>query len=151
MSAPSTVARASEAVTRVQTDFLIQLAVHIGLRAEDGLSLIAPQVIRGPAGLAGRFHLHPEHAAVLPEVLLPIAVQELAGPEVLKLLTLQAAILKEFGWYLGASAEGMLQLSSLSWIEAPQDAATAMDMLNGMGASVLQALLEEPAPASSSA
>ncbi|GKS91747.1 hypothetical protein [Acidovorax sp. SUPP2539] len=151
MSAPSSVARVPDSATRIQIDFLTQLAVHIGLRAEDGLSLMAPQVISGPAGLAGRFHLHPEQAAVLPEVLLPVAAQELAGPEVLRLLTLQAAILKEFGWYLGASAEGMLQLSSLSWIEAPQDAATAMDMLNGIGASVLQALLDEPAPAPSSA
>lgn len=85
MSAPSTVARVPEAATRAQIDFLTQLAVHIGLRAEDGLFLMAPRVISGPAGLTGRFHLHPEQAAVLPEVLLPIAAQELAGPEVLKL------------------------------------------------------------------
>ncbi|GKT20953.1 hypothetical protein [Acidovorax sp. SUPP3334] len=140
-----------ETATRAQVDFLSQLAVHIGVPVVDRFSMVAPQVVKGPAGLACRFHLHAEHAGVLPEVLLPIAAQELAGAEVLKLLTLQAAILKEFGGYLGASAEGLLQLSSLSWIESPQDAATSMDMLNRLAVSVLQALLEEAAPASGTA
>jgi len=140
-----------DTATRAQTDFLSQLALHIGVPVDSGFSLIAPHVVKGPAGLACRFHLHAERAAVLPEVLLPMAAQELAGAEVLKLLTLQAAILKEFGGYLGASAEGLLQLSSLSWIESPQDAATAMDMLNSLGVRVLQALVDEAVPASAPA
>jgi len=54
-------------------------------------------------------------------------------------------VLSELGWYLGTSGEGLLQLSSLAWIDDPLDAATALDLANGVGIAVLHALMSDEA------
>lgn len=84
--------------------------------AEDGPSLAAPQLFTRPAGLACRVHLQDSEPAVRPETLLPMAAQELADAQVQRLLSVQPLVLSELGWYLSTSPEGLLQLSSLSWI-----------------------------------
>ncbi|HEY9106119.1 MAG TPA: hypothetical protein VIN58_05535 [Roseateles sp.] len=136
------------ALTARQEDFLARLALQLGLPAEDCAELVAPRLFTGPAGLACRLHLQPgDPAAVRPEALLPIAAQELAGADVQRLLSVQALVLGELGWFLGTSPEGLLQLSSLAWIDDPIDAATALDLANGVGLAVLHALmLDDPAP-----
>jgi hypothetical protein len=132
-------------MTSAQTDFLSQLAVHLGMLPSDGASLAAPRLFTGPAGLACRLHLLLGEPAVRPEALLPMSAQELEGPEIHRLLSLQSLVLSELGWYLGTSGEGLLQLSSLAWIDDPQDAATALDLANGVGIAVLHALLNDEA------
>jgi hypothetical protein len=136
------------ALTAGQEDFMARLALQLGLPAEDSADLIAPRLFTGPAGLACRLHLQPgDPTAVKPEALLPIAAQELAGADVQRLLSVQSLVLGELGWYLGTSPEGLLQLSSLAWIDDPVDAATALDLANGVGLAVLHALmLDDPAP-----
>ena len=136
---------AAPPMTSAQTDFLSQLAVHLGMLPSDGASLAAPRLFTGPAGLACRLHLLLGEPAVRPEALLPMSAQELAGPEVHRLLSLQSLVLSELGWYLGTSGEGLLQLSSLAWIDDPQDAATALDLANGVGIAVLHALMSDEA------
>jgi hypothetical protein len=136
-------------MTSAQTDFLSQLAVHLGMLPSDGASLAAPRLFTGPAGLACRLHLLLGEPAVRPEALLPMSAQELEGPEIHRLLSLQSLVLSELGWYLGTSGEGLLQLSSLAWIDDPQDAATALDLANGVGIAVLHALLNDEAIAPS--
>lgn len=131
------------AFTPRQVDFLAQLAILLGMQAEDGLSLVAPRLVTGPSGLTCRLHLMHGEAAVRPEALLPMSADELAGPEINRLLSIQALLLGEFGWYLGLSSEGVLQLSSLAWIDDPKDAATALDLANGVGTAVLHSLLHD--------
>lgn len=133
-------------MTEAQADFLSQLAVHLGMPPSEGRCLAAPRLFTGPAGLACRLHLLHGEAAVRPEVLLPMAVQELAGAEVQRMLSVQSLVLTELGWHLNTSPEGLLQLSSLAWIDDPRDAATALDIANGVGAAVLHALLSESLP-----
>lgn len=133
------------ALTAAQTSFMSQLALQLGLAAEDGPSLVAPRLFTGPAGLACRVHLQENEPAVRPETLLPMAAQELAGTEVQRLLSVQSLVLSELGWYLTTSPEGLLQLSSLTWIDNPVDAATALDLANGVGLAVIHALmLDDP-------
>lgn len=132
-------------MTPAQADFMSQLALQLGLSAGDGPSLVAPRLFTGPAGLACRVHLQESEPAVRPEALLPMAAQELAGTEVQRLLSVQSLVLSELGWYLTTSPEGLLQLSSLSWISDPIDAATALDLANGVGLAVIHALmLDDP-------
>jgi hypothetical protein len=132
-------------MTPAQASFMSQLALQLGLAAEEGPSLAAPRLFTGPAGLACRVHLQDSEPAVRPETLLPMAAQELAGAEVQRLLSVQSLVLTELGWYLTTSPEGLLQLSSLAWIDDPVDAATALDLANGVGLAVIHALmLDDP-------
>lgn len=113
---------------------MARLALQLGLPATDCAELVAPRLFTGPAGHACRLHLQPgEPPVVKPEALQPIAAQELAGADVQRLLAAQSLVLAELGWFLGTSPEGLLQLSSLVWIDDPVDAATALDLANGVG------------------
>jgi hypothetical protein len=145
---PSAALEMPTALTAGQEDFMARLALQLGLPVADCAELVAPRLFTGPAGLACRLHLQPgEPTAVKPEALLPIAAQELAGADVQRLLSVQSLVLAELGWFLGTSPEGLLQLSSLAWIDDPVDAATALDLANGVGLAVLHALmLDDPAP-----
>lgn len=131
---PSAALEMHTALTAGQEDFMARLALQLGLPATDCSELVAPRLFTGPAGLACRLHLQPgEPPAVKPEALLPIAAQELAGADVQRLLAAQSLVLAELGWFLGTSPEGLLQLSSLAWIDDPVDAATGLDLANGVG------------------
>lgn len=146
--APSSALDVPPVLTAEQEDFMARIALQLGLPAADSAGLIAPRLFTGPAGLACRMHLQRgDPTAVRPEALLPVAAQELAGADVQRLLSVQALVLGELGWFLGTSPEGLLQLSSLAWIDDPVDAATALDLANGVGLAVLQTLmLDDPAP-----
>jgi hypothetical protein len=143
---PATPPRSTRAgMTPAQADFMSQLALQLGMGPDDGPSLVAPRLFTGPAGLACRVHLQEGEPAVRPEALLPMAAQELAGHEVQRLLSVQSLVLSELGWYLTTSPEGLLQLNSLSWFNDPVDAATALDLANGVGLAVIHALmLDDP-------
>lgn len=143
-----------DGMTEGQTAFLSQLAIQLGLSLPDGTLLAAPHHFVGPSGLVCRLRLHPDAPAVRPEALLPMSAAEFMGSEVTRLLAVQGALLNEFGWYLGLSDEGLLQLSCMSWIDNACDAATAMDFANGLGIAVVRSLLHDdtleavqPAPA----
>lgn len=136
----------SSPLTMAQADFMSQLALQLGLPAQDGDALIAPHLFTGPAGLACRVHLQEgDPPAVRPEALLPMSAQELAGADVQRLLAVQSIVLGELGWFLTTSPEGLLQLTSLAWINDPVDAATALDLVNGVGMAIIHALmLDDP-------
>jgi hypothetical protein len=136
----------SSSLTMAQADFMSQLALQLGLSAQDGDALIAPHLFTGPAGLACRVHLQEgDPPAVRPEALLPMSAQELAGSDVQRLLAVQSIVLGELGWFLTTSPEGLLQLTSLAWINDPVDAATALDLVNGVGMAIIHALmLDDP-------
>ena len=136
----------ARALTAAQSDFMARLALHLGLPVSDGPQLVAPRHIVGPSGLAGRLTLHPEHGAVRVQTLLPMAPGEFIGQEVDLLLAVQGELLTGLGWYLGTSSEGLLQLDSLEWIDDPAEAATALDLANGIGIAVLHTLLHATAP-----
>jgi hypothetical protein len=136
----------SGSMTIAQADFMSQLALQLGLSPQDGDALVAPHLFTGPAGLACRVHLQEgDPPAVRPEALLPMSALELAGSEVQRLLAVQSIVLGELGWFLTTSPEGLLQLTSLAWINDPIDAATALDLVNGVGMAIIQALmLDDP-------
>ena len=75
----------------------------------------------GPGGLLCRLQMQHDGAstAVRPQVLLPMLARELAGLRVEQMMAMQQAVMLEYGWMLGLSSEGMLQLSPLKWIEQP--------------------------------
>jgi len=137
-------ANARDSLTHEQVDFLARLATLLGLPAEDGTAIVAPRLITGPSGLVCRLHVMQGQPAVRTEALLPMSADELSGAEMSRLLRVQSLILGEFGWYLGISSEGLLQLSSLVWIDDPQDVATALDLVNGVCTAVLHSLLYDP-------
>ncbi|WP_157572219.1 hypothetical protein [Hydrogenophaga taeniospiralis] len=143
---PSVTSALPDSLTHAQTDFMSRLALQLGLPVEDGDALIAPHLFTGPAGLACRVHLQEgDPPAVRPEALLPMSAQELAGSDVQRLLAVQSIVLGELGWFLTTSPEGLLQLTSLAWINDPVDAATALDLVNGVGMAILHALmLDDP-------
>lgn len=143
---PAVISTLPGSLTNAQTDFMSRLALQLGLSAKDGDALIAPHLFTGPAGLACRVHLQDgDPPAVRPEALLPMSAQELAGSEVQRLLAVQSIVLGELGWFLTTSSEGLLQLTSLAWINDPVDAATALDLANGVGMAIIHALmLDDP-------
>lgn len=143
---PSVSGALSGSLSHAQANFMSQLALQLGLSAQDGDALIAPHLFTGPAGLACRVHLQEgDPPAVRPEALLPMSAQELAGSDVQRLLAVQSIVLGELGWFLTTSPEGLLQLTSLAWINDPVDAATALDLVNGVGMAIIHALmLDDP-------
>lgn len=137
---------ATRTLTAAQLDFMSRLAVHLGLPVSEAPQLVAPRHFVGPSGLAGRLELHPEHAAVRVQTLLPMSPGEFIGQEVELLLAVQGELLTALGWYLGTSAEGLLQLDSMTWLDDPVEAAEALDLANGIGIAVLRTLLLVDAP-----
>jgi hypothetical protein len=77
---------------------------------------------------------------VRPQVLLPMLARELAGLRVEQMMAMQQAVMLEYGWMLGLSSEGMLQLSPLKWIEQPSDAVAALDLGHAVGMQALETL-----------
>lgn len=130
-------------MTAEQIEFLSQLAAHLGMQPCEAASLASPRLFTSPAGQTCRLHLHHGEAAVRPEALLPMSAADVADARSRQLMLAQAAVLTEFGWQLGVSLEGLLQLSCLFWIDRPDDAATAFELANGIGIAVMQNLLHE--------
>ena len=128
-----------------QGQLLADIAAMLGLPAADCAGLAAPNVFTGPAGLVCRLWLQPDADAVRPEVLLPVRAREFRDEDLERLLKVQALLLDQLGWYLGASSEGMLSLMPLVWLDEPQAVAASLDMANGIALTTLSALIEESA------
>jgi len=132
-----------------EADFFAALALCLGLPPTGAMPFRAATVFSGPAGLACRVAWQAAEggAGARPEVLLPLSADELAGPDVRQLLTVQAMLLGQSGWYLGLAGEGLLQISPLVWMNQPEDVAAALDVGNLLGALVLEQMGQPPAAA----
>jgi hypothetical protein len=130
-----------------QRQLLADIAALLGLPAADGARLAAPNVFTGPAGLVCRLWLQPDVDAVRPEVLLPLRAREFRDENLERLLKVQALLLDQLGWYLGASTDGMLSLMPLAWLSEAQATAAALDMANGIAMATLPVLIEAGAAA----
>jgi hypothetical protein len=136
------------AATAPEADFFTALALCVGLPPADAARFGAATVFTGPAGLPCKVACQTVDGACAarPEILLPLAADGLAGPDVRQLLAVQALLLSEFGWYLGLSGqgqgqgEGLLQIMPLLWMNQPADVAAALDVGNLLGAVVLERL-----------
>jgi hypothetical protein len=131
--------------TSSQLQLLGDTAVLLGLPAAEAARLAAPHVFTGPAGLVCRLLLQPRADAARPEVLLPLRAREFRDGDLERLLKVQALLLDHLGWYLGASAEGMLSLVPLAWLGDAQAIASSLDMANGIATAALTALIDEGA------
>lgn len=139
-----------------EADFFAELTLCLGLPPADATPLRAGTVFTGPAGLACKVAWQADDAAAgtfgaRPEILLPLAADALAGPDVRQLLAVQALLLSEFGWYLGlcgtGPGAGLLQLTPLLWLKQPADVAAALDLGNLLGAMVLDRIRPPAGPA----
>jgi len=122
--------------------FLVEMAALMDLPtgAVDALASLSP--MRGGGGFLCRLEIASHtHAAVRPEVLLPIALRDLTGADVEPLLLLQEALAAELRWRLGLSADGALRLTTMDWIDDPRDAAFAMDLGQFLGRDAMRTLL----------
>lgn len=132
------------AATAAEADFFAALALCLNLPPADAARFGAATVFTGPAGLPCKVACQTVDGACAarPEILLPLAVDALAGPGVRQLLAVQALLLSEFGWYLGLSGQGdgLLQIMPLLWLNQPADVAAALDVGNLLGAVVLERL-----------
>jgi len=122
--------------------FLVEIAVLLELPASaaDAFAELSP--MRGGGGLLCRLEIaRHTHAAVRPEVLLPIGLSDLTGADVVPLLLLQEALAAELRWRVGLSADGVLRLTTMDWIDDPRDAAFAMDLGQFLGRDAMRTLL----------
>ena len=139
---------AARAAEVPEADFFAALALCLCLPPADAAVFRASTVFTGPAGLACKVVWQSADGAcgARPEILLPLPADDLAGPGVRQLLTVQALLLSDFGWYLGLSGEGLLQITPLLWMNRPADVAAALDVGNLLGAVVLDRM-NQPAGA----
>ncbi len=127
---------------------LYEISLLMGLSPAGALALCRVGNLRGPRDLLCRLQLDgdAEVTQVRPEVLLPIAARELAGPGVERLLVMQQALMLELGWSLGMSSEGLLQISPLGWITDAGAAVTALDLGQTLGVQTVRVLRGEDDP-----
>jgi len=128
--------------TPSQSQLLGDIAAVLRLPAADACRLASPNFFTGPTGLVCRLWLQQEAAAVRPEVLLPLRAREFRDDNLERLLKVQALLLDQLGWYLGASTDGMLSLMPLAWLDDAQAVAASLDMANGIAMSALSALID---------
>ena len=140
-----------QSATGAEADFFAALALCLGLPPANAAVFRASTVFTGPAGLPCKVAWQEADGAAgaRPEILLPLSADELAGPDVRQLLTVQALLLGESGWYLGLSGEGLLQISPLVWMHRPADVAAALDVGNLLGPLVLERMGQPPDAAGS--
>jgi hypothetical protein len=124
---------------------LYEISLLMGLSPAGAMALGRADNLRGPRDLLCRLQLDgdAEVTQVRPEVLLPIAARELAGPSVERLLVMQQALMLELGWSLGMSSEGQLQISPLGWISDAGAAVTALDLGQTLGVQTVRVLRGE--------
>lgn len=130
---------------------LFEISLLMGLSPAGALALGSVGNLRGPRDLVCRLQLAGEHEVtqVRPQVLLPIAARELAGPGVERLLVMQQAMMLELGWSLGLSPEGLLQIGPLAWIDDAGAAVRAMDLGQTLGVQTVRVLRGEDDAAAS--
>lgn len=125
--------------------FLSQVGQRLGIAPDVMQSASGGTPFVGPSGLLCRIHAERQGTAWLahPEILLPLAAAELGGPEVARMLSLQAHLLMDFGWYLGLSDAGLLSLRPLARTDAPQQVADDLDRAHALARGVLEALVDD--------
>ena len=118
------------------------MSLLMGLPQGGATALQDSSAFWGPGGLLCRLQMQHDGASttVRPQVLLPMLARELAGLRVEQMMAMQQAVMLEYGWMLGLSSEGMLQLSPLKWIEQPSDAVAALDLGHAVGMQALETL-----------
>lgn len=128
--------------TTSSNEFLSEMSLLMGLPQGGATALQDSSAFWGPGGLLCRLQMQHDGASttVRPQVLLPMLARELAGLRVEQMMAMQQAVMLEYGWMLGLSSEGMLQLSPLKWIEQPSDAVAALDLGHAVGMQALETL-----------
>lgn len=128
--------------TTTSNEFLSEMSLLMGLPQGGATALQDSSAFWGPGGLLCRLQMQHDGASttVRPQVLLPMLARELAGLRVEQMMAMQQAVMLEYGWMLGLSSEGMLQLSPLKWIEQPSDAVAALDLGHAVGMQALETL-----------
>lgn len=123
-------------------EFLSEMSLLMGLPQGGASALQDSAAFWGPGGLLCRLQLQQDNSvtAVRPQVLLPMLARELGGWRVEQMMAMQQAVFLEYGWMLGLSSEGMLQLSPVKWIEQPSDAVAALDLGHAVGMQALETL-----------
>jgi hypothetical protein len=128
------------------SQFLAHLAMLLGWPDPKADGLLSDSPFKGPSGLPCRLRMNEdtEAIAIRPEVMLPIAAIELFGSETAHLLTYQARLITDIGWFVGLSPEGLLQLSSIGWFEKPEQVALALDLGNALATALMEEMLSKP-------
>jgi len=125
---------------------LEELALLLGLSAQDARRLNDGGIFTGPSGLECQLVVErPDSGSTAcgrPLVKLGLKAYDLAGDEVHLFLTLQARLLANGQWYLGASVKGDLQITSLQPFHNAHELAAAFDVANFTAWSTLQLMLE---------
>ncbi len=116
---------------RVVDALMNALAAHLSLDAQGAQRPIAADLpFHGPNGLLCRIRTaqHDAGLQARPELLLPLDRRQIGRIDVDSLLAVQTTLLTQLGWVLGRSAEGLLQLSPLSWTVEARELAQDLDM-----------------------
>lgn len=139
-----------------------RLASQLGWPAGDAGRLLTGASFQGPAGSVCRLEPLPP-AAELPgmpdrapvptphsvrlsvrlSVLLPVLCADLWGPQVDRLMQLQSAVHAGWGWWLGRSTEGLLDLSPVMTTPLDDDWYAVLLQGESLASVVLQLLLDE--------
>jgi hypothetical protein len=102
-----------------------RLAQALGWPAGEAARLATGGTFQGPQGSACRLEqlpLRPGHPVeVRLSVLLPLRCADLWGPQVDRLLQVQSALHGSWGWWLGRSIEGLLDVSPAQATPAGED------------------------------
>jgi hypothetical protein len=132
----------SAASNQAGLDFVSTLAIQLGLPTTDAHLLAQGERFATPSGLLCRLSMTQDEQGALAqiEMLLPVVALELAGAEVLRLLQIQAWALSE-GWWLSATPDSTLQLSSIRWFTTPDETAVALQQLNLLGLDVVHGIV----------
>lgn len=122
-----------------------ELVMLLGLPVSKADKLKAGDVFTGPCGLANLLTVEMQDdvpVSARPTVMLGLKASELAGSEVQQLLELQTWLMSSGLWYLGAAADGELQLTAVQSFNTSVDVASAIDLANVTASVALSALLE---------
>lgn len=132
---------------RVLEALMNALAGHLSLDAQGARPITADLPFQGPNGLLCRIRTADHEAGLQarPELLLPLDRRQIGRIDVDSLLAVQSTLLTQLGWVLGQSAEGLLQLSPLSWTIEARELAQDLDMGSAV-ARMTMVMLDAPLP-----
>lgn len=154
MSSAVSSKRPSPSVARVPTLSMDEVALLLGLPAEDAERLARGDTFTGPSGLTCQLlmgeDLHGRSYA-RPLVMLQMRASDLFGDDVQHLLELQEKLLQDGPWFLGTSPTHELKLVSLQGHFSAKEVVFTLEAANALGLVVLRALLQMADPASGDA
>ena len=124
-----------------------RLAQALGWPASDATQLASGASFQGPQGSVCRLEWlppRPDHPGMARlSVLLPLRCADLWGPQVDRLLQVQSALHGSWGWWLGRSIEGLLDVSPVQATPAGEDWHAVLLEGERLAAVALQLLLAE--------